>query len=320
MSAKIADRHADALSGEGRWGRLQNKLSALQEQAGAYQQTETRLRQLQTQVDQLEQDASRQQEALHRIQRLTEQKEGLERRLRMASQTDPRQIQAEIERLSGQLNTRQAEITQLLGRQADLQRQTAAQQGQLTDLQQQIDSAEPALRQVEDQVRQQKERLGMMAAKKAELVRCQEDLESSREKYDVLQRELEDRQRQLQNLQQEQSALELRHETLKDQLSKLDPEVQRLRSENEVLARQEADALSRQDRQLAEVAERLKQMRDVADALRGDSGLLEPMYDRKPFALDDVLQSGFQQAETAISDLRQAIVSYQEICGGSHTD
>ena len=30
----------------------------------------------------------------------------------------------------------------------------------------------------------------MMAAKKAELVRCQEDLESSREKYDVLQREL----------------------------------------------------------------------------------------------------------------------------------
>lgn len=82
LSAKIADRHADALSGEGRWGRLQNKLSALQEQAGAYQQTETRLRQLQTQVDQLEQDASRQQEALHRIQRLTEQKEGLERRLR----------------------------------------------------------------------------------------------------------------------------------------------------------------------------------------------------------------------------------------------
>lgn len=143
LSAKIADRHADALSGEGRWGRLQNKLSALQEQAGAYQQTETRLRQLQTQVDQLEQDASRQQEALHRIQRLTEQKEGLERRLRMASQTDPRQIQAEIERLSGQLNTRQAEITQLLGRQADLQRQTAAQQSQLTDLQQQIDSAEP---------------------------------------------------------------------------------------------------------------------------------------------------------------------------------
>lgn len=54
LSAKIADRHADALSGEGRWGRLQNKLSALQEQAGAYQQTETRLRQLQTQVDQLE--------------------------------------------------------------------------------------------------------------------------------------------------------------------------------------------------------------------------------------------------------------------------
>lgn len=143
LSAKIADRHADALSGEGRWGRLQNKLSALQEQAGAYQQTETRLRQLQTQVDQLEQDASRQQEALHRIQRLTEQKEGLERRLRMASQTDPRQIQAEIERLSGQLNTRQAEITQLLGRQTDLQRQTAAQQSQLTDLQQQIDSAEP---------------------------------------------------------------------------------------------------------------------------------------------------------------------------------
>lgn len=85
-------------------------------------------------------------------------------------------------------------------------------------------------------------------------------------------------------------------------------------------ARQEADALSRQDRQLAEVAERLKQMRDVADALRGDSGLLEPMYDREPFALDDVLQSGFQQAETAISGLRQAIVSYQEICGGSHTD
>ena len=40
LSAKIADRHADALSGEGRWGRLQNKLSALQEQAGAYQQTE----------------------------------------------------------------------------------------------------------------------------------------------------------------------------------------------------------------------------------------------------------------------------------------
>lgn len=146
LSAKIADRHAGALSGEGRWGRLQNKLSALQEQAGAYQQAETRLRQLQTQVDQLEQDASRQQEALHRIQRLTEQKEGLERRLRMASQTDPRQIQAEIERLSGQLNTRQAEITQLLGRQADLQRQTAAQQSQLTDLQQQIDSAEPALR------------------------------------------------------------------------------------------------------------------------------------------------------------------------------
>lgn len=32
LSAKIADRHADALSGEGRWGRLQNKLSALQEQ------------------------------------------------------------------------------------------------------------------------------------------------------------------------------------------------------------------------------------------------------------------------------------------------
>lgn len=76
LSAKIADRHAGALSGEGRWGRLQNKLSALQEQAGAYQQAETRLRQLQTQVDQLEQDASRQQEALHRIQRLTEQRKG----------------------------------------------------------------------------------------------------------------------------------------------------------------------------------------------------------------------------------------------------
>lgn len=35
--------------------------------------------------------------------------------------------------------------------------------------------------------------------------------------------------------------MELRHETLKDQLSKLDPEVQRLRSENEMLARHSGD-------------------------------------------------------------------------------
>ena len=130
-------------------------------------------------------------------------------------------------------------------------------------------------------------------------------------------------------LAQQEMDLAAKEEALKDTAAELETvqtenaqktaQLQQLEQEYRQ-ARQEADALSRQDRQLAEVAERLKQMRDVADALRGDSGLLEPMYDRKPFALDDVLQSGFQQAETAISGLRQAIVSYQEICGGSHTD
>ena len=180
LLTKIAARHKAELSGESRYPRLQEKLSALEQQSAGYLQAESQLRQLREQVAGLENEASLRQQTRRQIAALIDKKEQLERDLRQLEGLDPTRLQSEVDSLSRQLHARQEEVAHLQAQQARLQAQTEEQRTQLQKLRDEVVAAEPALRRMEEETAQWKARRGDMEERRKQIVQTRAALEAAR--------------------------------------------------------------------------------------------------------------------------------------------
>lgn len=345
---KITERHADALSGVSRLSRLQEKLTALQTQADAYEAAGSKMEQLQAEETRLKTAVAglraRQDELERRVREKTAEEKNLEQAASEAD-TELRRLEEQVRRWTAHsqeidrkkaaleesrdaLADKEAEYCRLEQEQTDLDARNAWLTTNVGNLQNAVQTLTRDITVLTGEKQQ-------LTQQQAVLVQQQTDLDNDKAgltpavgnlRYTVqeLMKQIADLTDEKQNLEQEREDLTRQHQDLDAEVTRLTTEVGRLRGANgeksarrqeledeHKAAQEEADRLSGYDEQLEELSRKLTQLREIVRKLREDTKYLEIRGDEKPFALEPSLTAGVKQSEKIIAALRKAVQDYR---------